>query len=43
MELKEGDYLIVSLSKFMDIGVPEWIVGVFIDPSKFYVIKERDW
>ena len=42
MELEEEDYLIVSLSKFMDIGVPEWIVGVLVDSSKFYVIKKRD-
>ena len=39
MELKQGDYLVVSLFKFMDIGVPEWIVGVLVDSSKFYVIK----
>ena len=41
MELKEGDYLIVSISKFMDIGVPEWIVGGLVDSSKFYVIKKK--
>ena len=39
MELKKGDYLIVKLDTFIDIGSPEWIVGVKTHSDKFKLIK----
>jgi len=42
MELQKGDYLIVKLDTFLDMGSPEWIVGVKIDSSKFKLMKDGD-
>jgi len=40
MELKKGDYLIVSLDTFIDIGSPEWNIGVKIHSDKLKLIKD---
>ena len=41
MEINEADYLIVTLLNFLDIGIPEYIIGVVIDNSNIILLRDN--